>query len=68
MTPGLQRIFCALFPKPQWVREFEATLEADRIARLRLYEYWDQFTPDSYATMRFRQHDLQVRRTEEAGE
>jgi hypothetical protein len=39
----LKKLWNALFPKPRWVREFEATLEADRAVRQRLYEYWDSF-------------------------
>jgi hypothetical protein len=37
----LNKVWQALFPKPGWVREFEAALQADTSARQRLYEYWD---------------------------
>jgi hypothetical protein len=37
----LNKVWQALFPRPRWVREFEAALEADTSARQRLYEYWD---------------------------
>ena len=37
----LRQVWNALFPKPGWVREFEAALEADRAMRQRQYAYWD---------------------------
>jgi hypothetical protein len=37
----LRKVWDALFPKPGWVREFEAALEADHAARQRLYDSWD---------------------------
>ncbi len=37
----LRKVLAVLFPKPGWVREFEATLAADSAARQRVYDYWD---------------------------
>lgn len=40
----LRKVWQALFPRPRWVREFEAALEADRAVRQRLYDFWDRFS------------------------
>jgi hypothetical protein len=38
----LKKLYAILFPKPTWVLEFEAALEADRVARQQQYAEWDR--------------------------
>jgi len=40
----LLKVWNALFPRPRWVREFEAALQADSATRRQLYDYWDSFS------------------------